>query len=1147
MGKKCSRETEKNAAASKKPGIRTNDSPDFFRSATYEGGNARSRELHTNYNTYDENSSANTLYEPRSTGASSLHGHADWSSMGHDNPKSTCLPTSRDEPDGTNVHAAQARGSELLSLFSIWNCRGLKPRTVPSKVPYIQDLLRDQNYLFMALTETWLGEHLDAEIEIEGFSIFRQDRHRQRSRRGRNSGGVAVYIRNDIASEMEIILDYSSGVIEIIGLYSKAKNLLLLVVYRQPDDIAGGHRSTSKEFKPALCKLGEVLSTYSQMPDILLCGDFNLPHVSWDEGQAGERANREEKVMTEDLLELTNEYFLSQIIQKPTHKSGNTFDLLFTNNQSIVHSYNTMETLLSDHDIIECRTTYCIMSSDGEKPECMEDSDIGFDNLNFFSEDTDWISIENELYQHNWELEFRSCSSEQMLEKFIEICKDICIEYVPLRKKKSTLQNKSLIPRDRRKLMRKRRRIIAQLKKTTSETRRKKLKGESVQIESELIKSYQQSQKVCETKAVDAIKRNSKYFFSYAKKFSTSKTGVGPFIDENEDIVTNCTEMADMLSEQYSSVYSTPKEPLPMANELFSDTHVRENCLNNIIFDEEDIMEAIEQISASAAAGPDKFPALFLKTCKCSVARPLFLIWRRSLDSGIIPLALKTANIVPIHKGGSRGTPSNYRPVALTSHLLKLFERVLRKNIVAYMEENNLFNPGQHGFRQGRSCLSQLIAHFDNISRLLEDGKNVDVVYLDFAKAFDKLDFLATMRKLHQMGISGKLGRWIYSFLTDRKQAVLVNGITGSFSGVKSGVPQGSVIGPLLFLILISDIDQGVTSSFVSSFADDTRVVKDVTTVDDVEALQADLQAIYNWADENNMDFNNPKFECLRYGKTSEIKEHTCYKASAGDTIKVADHVRDLGVIMSSSGTFRQHVNNVIATSNQLCGWVLRTFQTRQTLPMLTLWKSLIRSKLEYCCQLWSPTNPGDIQGLEQVQRSFIRKISGIQELTYWQQLQKLSMYSLERRRERYIIIYIWKIMEQHTPNFSNTDLTGIKSVWHPRRGRNCIIPAVNFRGPKYVQTMRYASFGLRGPRLFNILPAYIRNISGCSVDSFKRRLDRYLATVPDEPQIRGYTSMRRADSNSLLHMAQFAVSQIDQIGRDSHQDCNQRRPSMVT
>ena len=193
---------------------------------------------------------------------------------------------------------------------------------------------------------------------------------------------------------------------------------------------------------------------------------------------------------------------------------------------------------------------------------------------------------------------------------------------------------------------------------------------------------------------------------------------------------------------------------------------------------------------------------------------------------------------------------------------------------------------------------------------------------------------------------------------------------------------------------------------------------------------------------------------------------------------------------------------------------------------MLLLWRSLIRSKLEYCCQLWSPTQTGDIQSLEQVQRNFICKIKGIQHLSYWQQLQELSLYSLEQRRERYILLYIWQIIEGKVPNIDSPDHAGIKAAWHPRRGRSCAVPGVSLYAPKRFQSLRYSSFGVVGPRLFNVLPVNIWNISGCTVETFKLHLDRFLATVPDEPQVRGYTAMRRAESNSLLHMAQLAGPQ---------------------
>ena len=165
--------------------------------------------------------------------------------------------------------------------------------------------------------------------------------------------------------------------------------------------------------------------------------------------------------------------------------------------------------------------------------------------------------------------------------------------------------------------------------------------------------------------------------------------------------------------------------------------------------------------------------------------------------SGVIPDILKAANIIPVRKGGSRGLAKNYRPIALTSHLIKVFEKVLSRSIVAFIEINNLFNPGQHGFRYGRSCLSHLITRNDHILDLPEQGHNVDVVYIDFAKAFDKVDFMVTMHKLKSIGISGKVGRWIYSFLTHRTQQVIVNKFFSKPIEVKSGVPQGSELCPL--------------------------------------------------------------------------------------------------------------------------------------------------------------------------------------------------------------------------------------------------------------------------------------------------------------------------------------------------------------
>ena len=300
--------------------------------------------------------------------------------------------------------------------------------------------------------------------------------------------------------------------------------------------------------------------------------------------------------------------------------------------------------------------------------------------------------------------------------------------------------------------------------------------------------------------------------------------------------------------------------PSPVSNEnvkldleMYKTGEYTQSDISDIEFTDYEMAEAMDELSTYAAPGPDGFLAILLKKCCNALAPSLARIWCKSMSNGEIPDICKSATIIPIHKGKSRAVPKNYWPVALTSHLIKIFEKVVRKQIVEFMQANDLFNYSQHGLRGGRSSLSQLLCHFDRITSELENGKGVDVVYLDFAKAFDKVDHGITLRKLKLLGIKGQLGRWICSFLTNRVQSVLVEGKTSKLKPVTSGVPQGSVLGPLLFLVLIGDIDKTVASSFLSSFADDTRVGKGIASEEDIHNLQADLEAFYQWSVDNNM------------------------------------------------------------------------------------------------------------------------------------------------------------------------------------------------------------------------------------------------------------------------------------------------------
>ena len=552
----------------------------------------------------------------------------------------------------------------------------------------------------------------------------------------------------------------------------------------------------------------------------------------------------------------------------------------------------------------------------------------------------------------------------------------------------------------------------------------------------------------------------------------------------------------------------TPKDFFDFSNSVEDDS-----SLADISFTEKDILQACAELKSGSAAGADGVPANLLKLCRKELAKPLFILWRSSLDQGCIPSDLLLVLICPVHKGGSRGIPKNYRPVALTSHIVKVFERVVRKALVAHLEKNGCFPDGQHGFRALRSTLTQLLSFWDTILEKLEDDAGVDVIYTDFSKAFDKVETGVLLHKIKECGVRGRVGCWLAAFLdsSTRQQAVVVNGTVSSLSPVISGVPQGTVLGPVLFLIHIRDIAAGLSpETTATSFADDTRVQRGIQSGQDCSDLQADLQVIYDWAEKVNMHFNSEKFECLRFWPGAGAPP--AYKNQGPDKseIEVKSNLKDLGIQLSSDLSFKVHVEKTIAAASKLAGWGLRSFRGRSRGVMKTIWKSLVQPKMDYCSQLWSPGDQESINKLEAVQRHFTSKVKGLEEMEYWERLSDLKLYSQERRRERYMIIFLWKLSQGMVNGYHVT------FTHSERRGRLILPNNVVARAPAMVRRARESSLGVKGANIFNILPGHIRSLNSEHVDTFKTKLDTFLSLVPDQPTIGGHP--RAAETNSLLH-----------------------------
>ena len=323
----------------------------------------------------------------------------------------------------------------------------------------------------------------------------------------------------------------------------------------------------------------------------------------------------------------------------------------------------------------------------------------------------------------------------------------------------------------------------------------------------------------------------------------------------------------------------------------------------------------------------------------------------------------------------------------------------------------------QHGSRAGRSTLLQLLEQQDEILCMLEEGSNVDMVYLDFSKAFNKCDYGILLNKLKALGVKGRIGRWIHSFLNERKQQVIVQGHKSGTSSVISGVPQGSVLGPILFLIYISDIGVNVKSD-MKIYVDDSKTKEKIFGPDDVESLQENLNQLYVWGQENNMQFNGTKFQVLRYGPNEMIKEETMYFTE--DMKQIIEQVystKDLGVIVSDDAKFDEHIDNMCRKVWQRSGWVLRTFYTRRMDFMKNIFQSLIQPHIDYCSQLWMPPQGQKLEKIERLLKSWTCRIPSLRSMNYWQRLKELKMNSEQRRLERYRVIYTWKVLQGLAPN----------------------------------------------------------------------------------------------------------------------------------
>ncbi len=329
-----------------------------------------------------------------------------------------------------------------------------------------------------------------------------------------------------------------------------------------------------------------------------------------------------------------------------------------------------------------------------------------------------------------------------------------------------------------------------------------------------------------------------------------------------------------------------------------------------------------------------------------------------------------------------------------------MLESLLRDEMMNFMFANNLFSSVQHGFLEARSCMTQLIAVMDKWSEMIEEGGSIDTVYLDFQKAFDTVPHQRLFKKLQSYGISGSLLAWIQAFLTNRRQRVMVDGGYSSWKSVSSGIPQGSILGPFLFVVFINDLPDYL-SNMVYMFADDTKVFAKVTDDGEQQSLQEDLDSLVEWSSTWQLNFNISKCKVMHLGSDNNHYTYHMGHDPQINQLETTSVEKDLGVHIDKDLTFDHHIRESVKAANKTLGLIRRTYQHLDTETLRTLYVALVRPKLEYGNVVWSPRLQSHIDELERVQRRATKLVSTLKDKSYVEHLQALKLPSLAYRRMR--------------------------------------------------------------------------------------------------------------------------------------------------
>jgi hypothetical protein len=577
--------------------------------------------------------------------------------------------------------------------------------------------------------------------------------------------------------------------------------------------------------------------------------------------------------------------------------------------------------------------------------------------------------------------------------------------------------------RDLRTLLRKKKRLYKQAKRTGNWTNYRFLQKQSK-------RAFRRAEwDFLNGVITEGLEKNdSKPFWKYIKSRKQDNVGVAP-LRENGTLFSDGKSKADILLRQFKSVFTKTAVPA-------EDKPPQTPDIGSITINKAGVIKLLRGIRISKSSGPDGIPNRILKECADELAEGLTCIFQKSVDSGCLPEDWTNANVAPVFKKGDRHAPENYRPVSLTSVTCKLLERIIYGHIMSHLQRYKILTTLNHGFRAGYSCETQLVVTLHDLCESFEQDMQTDIAILDFSKAFDTVPHKKLLEKLTGYGVTGNLQKWLASFLTKRRMKVVVDGQYSEETDVESGVPQGTVLGPLLFLCHINDLPQAVKSQ-VRLFADDCLLYRQIKSRADHLTLQRDLENLEDWARKCGMKFNAKKCYILSVKSRSSH-----YYQLDNQILQKVPSSPYLGAQLNEDLTWSEHILRISKRANSSLGLLRRNLRFCSIDCRKMAYVSLVRSLMEYSSVVWDPYLQTDIDRLEAIQRRGARFIAqDYRSRTpgcVTQMLQRYDLPPLEERRKNQRLSFLYKVVGNELPGIP------MEKYMSPIRGKRLIKPKID-------------------------------------------------------------------------------------------------------